>query len=260
MSRTRLIARLDVKGPKLVKGIHLEGLKFIGDPQEFARKYYQHGIDEIIYLDAVASLYGRESLLEVVRHTAKSVFIPITVGGGIRSVDDATEVLRAGADKVSINTGAVKNPKLITEIAKRYGTQCAVLSVDVRKIEKGKWEVFIENGRERTGIDALEWICQGVKHGAGELLLTSIDQEGTRKGFDLELIKTVTALIDIPVIASGGMNTTEDLIKVVQQSGADAVAMADVLHHNRLSLAEIRANSIKAGLNVRPFFESKSEP
>lgn len=252
MARVRLISRLDVKGPNLVKGIHLEGLRPIGDPQQYAQRYYREGIDELIYIDAVASLYGRDSLLDVVRHTVKHVFVPITVGGGIRSVADATEALRAGADKVAINTGAVRNPQLISDIARRFGSQCMVLSIDVRRRTTGGWEVFVENGRERTGMDALKWVKEAVTLGAGELLLTSIDQEGTRRGFDQELIFAVAGSVSIPMIVSGGMGTLQDAVNAAK-AGADGIAMADVLHRNRLALGDIRDHALRAGLDVRPF-------
>ncbi|RXK55714.1 imidazole glycerol phosphate synthase subunit HisF [Oleiharenicola lentus] len=253
MRSIRLIARLDIKGPNLIKGIHLEGLRVIGVPNEYALKYYAQGVDELIYMDCVASLYGRNHLGEIVRAAAKDIFVPMTVGGGIRSVADATEILRCGADKVAINTAAVANPQLISDIARRFGSQCMVLSIEAKQIGADRWEVYTDNGREKTGLDVIEWVKRGVQMGAGEILLTSIDREGTRKGFDSALVKAVTTEVNVPVIASGGMGKDADLVKVVLEGGADAVAMADILHYNRSDLLKIRATAQAAGLSVRSY-------
>jgi imidazole glycerol-phosphate synthase subunit HisF len=253
VGNVRLIARLDIKGPNLIKGIHLEGLRVVGDPQAFARRYYEEGADELIYMDIVASLYQRNSLKDIVSRTARDVFIPLTVGGGIRSVDDVRDILRAGADKVAINTAAVRRPELITEVARRFGSQCMVLGIEAKKRAGGNgWEAFTDNGREHTGLDVVEWAKRATSLGAGEILLTSVDQEGTRKGFDVELVKAVEEATRVPVIASGGMGTPEHLVDVCKRGGADAVAMADVLHYKRLRLPEIREHARAAGLNVRP--------
>jgi cyclase len=253
MRNIRLIARLDIKGPNLIKGIHLEGLRIIGSPKEHALRYYHDGIDELIYMDCVASLYGRNHLGEIVKAATKNIFAPITVGGGIRSIDDATNILRLGADKVAINTAAVANPILITNIARRFGCQCLVLSIEAKQISQDSWEVYTCNGRERTGLDVVKWAKQAVSMGAGEILLTSIDKEGTRKGFDVSLVKAVSAEINVPIIASGGMGKPEDLLNVVNEGGADAVAMADILHYKRKEISEIRAVAIEAGLGVRKY-------
>lgn len=251
MSGIRLIARLDIKGPNLIKGIHLEGLRVIGDPQEYARYYYEQGADELIYMDSVASLYGRNNLHDIVSRAAQDLFVPLTVGGGVRSVDDVREILRVGADKVAINTAATKRPELITEVARKFGSQCMVLSIEAKRQRDGGWTVYTDNGRERTDMDVLEWACRGVELGAGEILLTSIDQEGTREGFDCELVRAVSDLVPVPVIASGGMGRVVHLLEVVENGHADAVAMADVLHYKRLSLPEIRAAALEAGVEVR---------
>lgn len=251
MRNIRLIARLDIKGPNLIKGIHLEGLRVIGSPNEYALKYYQQGADELIYMDCVASLYGRNHLSDIIKSAAKNIFIPMTVGGGIRTVDDVTEILRAGADKVAINTAAVENPKLISEIAQRFGSQCLVLSIEAKQISTNKWEVYTNNGREKTGIDVVDWVKQAVHLGAGEILLTSIDREGTRKGFDISLVKAVTEVVSVPVIASGGMGKMEDLLGVVNEGEADAVAMADIIHYNRATIGEIRSKALNSGLKLR---------
>lgn len=252
-NNTRLIARLDIKGQNLIKGIHLEGLRVIGSPNEHALRYYLQGADELIYMDCVASLYGRNHLGEIVRAAAQDIFVPMTVGGGIRSVDDATQVLRTGADKVAINTAAVANPKLITEISRRFGSQCMVLSVEAKQIAAGKWQVFTDNGREYTGLDVVEWVRKGVELGAGEVLLTSIDREGTRKGFDVDLVHAVTEAVSVPVIASGGMGEPSDVCEVITRGGADAVAMADILHYKRATVGDIRSVARSAGLNVRDY-------
>jgi len=251
MRNIRLIARLDIKGPNLIKGIHLEGLRVIGSPNEYALRYYNQGIDELIYMDCVASLYGRNSLGDIIKSAAQDIFVPMTVGGGIRSLDDATEILRCGADKIAVNTAAVKNPKLISDIAGRFGSQCMVLSVEAKNIAPERWEVYIDNGRERTNLDVVEWVQRGVSLGAGEILLTSIDQEGTRKGFDLSLVQSVTEKIAVPVIASGGMGCVEDLINVVTEGQADAVAMADIFHYERETVSNLRQAAILKGIEVR---------
>ncbi len=251
MKKTRLIPRLDIKGPNLIKGVHLEGLRVIGDPQEHARRYYEQGADELLYVDVVASLYGRNSLHEIVRHAAQDVFVPLTVTGGIRSVDDVRAILRSGADKIGINTAATKRPELVREVARKFGSQCMVLSIEAKRVAPGRWEAYTDNGRERTGLDVVDWAQRGVELGAGEILLTSIDREGTREGFDLQLLAAVSRVVSVPLIASGGMGRLEDVARAVNEGAADAVAMADMLHYKRHTLGEIRAASRAAGLNVR---------
>lgn len=251
MPKLRLIARLDVKGQNLIKAIQLEGLRVMGDPQAFAKAYYEAGVDELIYMDIVASLYGRNNLIDIVRHTAEHVFIPLTVGGGIRSIEDVTQLLRAGADKIAVNTAAVHRPELITDIAMKYGSQCVVQSIEAKMTGPGKWEAYTDNGREPTGLDVVEWAVRGMELGAGEILVTSVDREGTRKGFDVELVRAISHAVSIPVIASGGMGSIQDMIDVVKAGDPDAVAMADVLHYKRLTLAEIRQAAIDAGFDVR---------
>ena len=235
----RLIARLDIKGPNLIKGVQMEGLRVMGDPYDFARRYYEAGVDELLYIDIVASLYGRSKLTEVVRRTAQDVFVPMTVGGGIRSIEDVTELLRAGADKVAINTAAVARPDLIAEVANRFGSQCMVLSIEAKSQTPGKWEVYTETGREHSGLDVVEWARRGVALGAGEVLVTSIDREGTRKGFDTDLIKAIAGAVEVPVIASGGYGAAGDLTAALG-AGADAVAVADALHYGRVTLGALR--------------------
>jgi cyclase len=253
MRKIRLIARLDIKGPNLIKGVHLEGLRVIGSPNEHARRYYAQGADELIYMDCVASLYGRNSLDDLVRQAAENIFVPLTVGGGIRSVEDARRLLRCGADKVAVNTAAVARPALVEEIAQSFGSQCMVLSVEAKQIAPGRWEAYTDNGRERSGRDAIEWVTRAVALGAGEILLTSIDREGTRRGFDVDLVRAVTREVSVPVIASGGMGKPEHLVEVVTVGEADAVAMADILHYGRATIAQIRMTAEDAGLQVRHY-------
>jgi cyclase len=249
----RLISRLDIKGPNLIKGVHLEGLRVIGDPQDYAHRYYEQGADELIYLDVVASLYGRNHLSEIIKRAVKNIFVPLTVGGGIRSVEDVGQILRSGADKVAVNTAAVADPKLITQIAKTFGNQCMVLSVEAKQRSNKEWEVLTEGGRERSGRDVVEWVKEAVDRGAGEILLTSVDREGTRKGFDVNLLREVIQSVDVPVIASGGMGGPEHAIDAVNNGGADAIAMADILHYGRATVADIRNVCRSAGLKVRSY-------
>lgn len=248
----RLIARLDVKNSNLIKGVNLEGLRIVGNPRESALKYYREGIDEIIYIDCVASLYGRNSLLQLVKETTQDVFVPITVGGGIRTLEDAQNALRSGADKISINTAAVRNPELLTKISKEFGRQALVASIEARKINEKNWEVLVENGRERTGLDVEDWARECEHLGAGELLLTSVDNEGTFRGFDIELVKSVASKVKIPVIASGGMGRVTDINHLVVETGVHAVAIAGVLHYGRVNIQSIRDHLMHSGINVRP--------
>ena len=187
----RLIARLDIKGPNLIKGVQLEGLRVLGDPREFAIEYYNAGIDELLYMDIVASLYGRNNLLTTVERTAEEVFVPLTVGGGIRSLSDVRAILNSGADKVAVNTAAMRNPRLLREIADTFGSQCVVLSVEAKRQQSGEWEAYTDNGRERTGRSVIEWISEATRNGVGEVLITSVDREGTRRGLDLDLLRRV---------------------------------------------------------------------
>jgi cyclase len=251
MRNLRIIPRLDIKGPNLIKGIHLEGLRVMGDPQEFALRYYEEGADELVYIDIVASLYMRNNLSDIIRRAAERVFIPITVGGGIRSVDDAKHILRSGADKVAINTAAIARPELISDVSRKFGSQAMVLSIEAKQIAPGKWEAYTDNGRERTGLDVIHWVKRGVELGAGEILLTSVDREGTRRGYDIDLVRQVSQAVPVPVIASGGMGAIEHMVEAATTGLADAVAMADVLHYNRMSLREIRAAALNDHLPVR---------
>ncbi len=227
--KIRLIARLDVKDENLVKGIQYEGLRKLGKPNDFAVRYYAGGIDELVYLDTVASLYGRNNLGDVLRQCAQNVFIPITAGGGLRSTDDVRELLRCGADKAAINTAAVRDPALITRVADAFGSQCMVLSIQAKRTANG-WEAYCDNGREHTGLDAVEWAAEGERRGAGEILLTSVDCEGLRRGMDAALIEAVRARVTIPVIAAGGAGSAADVVRATR-AGADAVAVGSLLHY-----------------------------
>ena len=230
----RIIPRLDIKGPNLVKGIHLEGLRVLGKPEYFARYYYENGADELIYMDAVASLYGRNSLLEIVERTARETFIPLCVGGGLRSVDDIRMVLRAGADKVSINTAAIRRPELIREASRSFGSSTIVIGIEAYRHSDGNYEPYINYGRDRTGLDAVEWAIRAVEMGAGEILLTSINQEGTGKGFDIELIRRIAEAVPVPVIAHGGAGKLSDIYEAIVDGRADAVSIASILHYQCL--------------------------
>lgn len=250
MQHVRIIARLDIKGPNLIKGIHLEGLRVVGDPHAHAVRYYREGADELLFIDIVASLYQRNNLSDIIKRAADQVYVPITVGGGIRSLDDVSTMMHSGADKVAINTAAIARPALIGEVARRYGSQCMVLGVEAKRVAPGRWEAYTDNGRERTGRDVVEWVKQAVDLGAGEVLLTSVDQEGTRKGFDLPLVQAVCDVVNVPVTASGGFGRAEDL-GAVAATGVSGIAIADALHWNRMSLAEIKRHAREAGLDLR---------
>ena len=228
----RIIPRLDIKGPNLVKGIHLEGLRVLGKPESAARYYYENGADELIYMDVVASLYGRNSLTDIINKTSKEIFIPLTVGGGLRSIDDIRTVLSAGADKVSLNTAAINNPQLITEASRRFGSSTILISIEAIRKPEGSYEAYTDNGREKTGLDVMDWAKRSVELGAGEIMLTSIDQEGTGKGFDLELTRRISESVSIPVIACGGAGKIEHIYDAIRKGKAEAVSIASILHYN----------------------------
>lgn len=254
MGNLRLVARLDIKGASLVKGIQLEGLRKLGDPSAFARKYYQAGIDEILYIDIVASLYQRSSIFELVETATRDIFVPITVGGGLRGIEDVGQALKRGADKVAINTAAIQDPGLVTAIARRYGSQCMVLSIQAKRSAAGRWEAYCNNGREHTGLDVVDWAKRGSELGAGEILLTSVDREGGGKGMDQELVQAVCAAVSIPVIAVGGVRNAEDIAQAYS-AGASAVAMAHALHYERVTLPGLRQELIGREIPVRAISE-----
>lgn len=236
MLNIRIIPRLDIKGPNLVKGIHLEGLRVLGKPEDFARYYYENGADELFFQDTVASLYDRNSLHEIITKTAKEIFIPLTVGGGLRTIDDIRNVLRAGADKVAINTAAIKNPYFIREASLKFGSSTIVVAIEAIKNTDGKYLAFTDNGREHSGLEAVAWARKAEELGAGEIVITSVDKEGTGEGYDLELIKSVSNAVSIPVIAHGGASSPEDIVRAVQIGNADAVAIASILHYSAMQL------------------------
>jgi cyclase len=242
----RLIPRLDIKGPNLVKGIHFEGLRVLGKPESFAKFYYEHGADELIYMDAVASLYGRNSLLDIVEKTAREIFIPLTVGGGLRTVDDIRKVLRAGADKVSLNTAAIARPEIVREASRAFGSSTIVVSIEAIRKANGQYEAYVDYGRQKTGVDAVQWALRAVELGAGELMVTSIDREGTGKGFDLDLTRRISESVSVPVVAGGGAGTIQDIYDVIAQGGADAVALASILHYEYIK----RENSANADYSL----------
>ena len=227
----RIIPRLDIKGPNLVKGVQLEGLRVLGKPELFARYYYEHGADELIYMDVVASLYGRNSLLDIIERTSKEIFIPLTVGGGLRSVDDIRTVLRAGADKVSLNTAAMRCPELIKEASRRFGSSTIVVSIEAKEQPDGTYEAYTDNGREKTGVDVFTWAVRVAELGAGEILLTSIDREGNGVGFDVDLTRKIAESVPIPVIACGGAGQVSHISDVIALGKADAVSVASMLHY-----------------------------
>jgi imidazole glycerol-phosphate synthase subunit HisF len=240
LKKNRVIARLDIKGPNLIKGINFEGLKVIGSPVEFAEQYYHNGIDELIYIDTVATLYGRNNLLQLVKEVGKKVFIPITVGGGIRTIEDARSFLNAGADKIGINTAAVQNPKILKEISSRFGNQCVVLIIDAKKIRENYWEVFTENGREKTGKNVIEWAKEADSLGIGEVLITSIDKDGTQKGPDIDLVKEVKKVIDVPLIVSGGIGKINHIESLFLETKNYNFAIGTALHKKTLKISEIK--------------------
>lgn len=252
MLRKRVIPCLDVTKGRVVKGVNFVNLTDEGDPVELAQRYVAEGADEICFLDITASSDNRATMLDVVRRTAEHVFVPLTVGGGIRAVDDMRAALRAGADKVSVNTSAVENPDLIDECAAAFGSQCVVLAVDARRTgPRDSWEVVIHGGRTPTGLDAIEWIIEAVRRGAGEILLTSMDRDGTKDGYDLELLEAVRAAVSVPVIASGGAGTIEHCIDALQPGRADAVLAASIFHRSEIGIMDLKSGLVEAGLAAR---------
>jgi imidazole glycerol-phosphate synthase subunit HisF len=251
MLRRRVIPCLDVAGGRVVKGTRFVDLTDEGDPPELAARYAAEGADELVFLDISAAPEGRGTLLEIVERTARRAFIPLTVGGGVRSVDEMRDVLRAGADKVSLNTAAVADPELVAACARRFGSQAVVVAIDARRRPAGGWAVLVKGGRETTGLDAVAWASRAAKLGAGELLVTSIDRDGTQAGFDTDLLAEITASVRVPVIASGGAAGPDDFVAAVRQGGADAVLAASIFHRRIHSIASVKAAMAAAGLPVR---------
>jgi cyclase len=245
----RIIPRLDIKGPNLVKGVHLEGLRVLGKPSAFARHYYEEGADELVFMDVVASLYGRNSLLEIVEQTANEIFIPLVVGGGLRSISDIRDVLRAGADKVTLNTAAVGRPEFITEASRQFGSSTIVVSVEAMK-RGDRYEAFTDNGRERTGLDAIEWAVRAAELGAGELLVTSIEREGTGRGYDLELTRAIAERVEVPVVACGGAGKPSDVVDVLAV-GASAASLASMLHYDFVQHSKVNPVDFASDISLR---------
>ena len=255
MKNIRIISRLDIKGPNVVKGIHLEGLRVIGNPKEFAKYYYENGIDELLYMDVVASLYDRNSLKDIIENTADELFVPLTVGGGLRTLEDINDALRSGADKVCLNTAAIKNPNLIKQASEKYGSSTIVIAIEAIKNENGRYYAFIDNGREYTGKEVIEWVKEIQDFGAGEILLTSVDRDGTGLGFDIDLIKSIENHVSIPFIVHGGAGKMEDIKNLIQQTSIDAVALSSILHYSTIKTID-RINTINSGEGNKDFLKS----
>lgn len=251
MLTRRLIVCLDVRDGRVVKGVQFVGLRDVGDPVDLAVRYEAEGADELTFLDISASAEGRATLLDVARRTAEQLFIPLTIGGGVRSADDVAQVLRAGADKVSLNSTAVARPEVLTESAERFGSQCVVASIDAKREPDGRWRVYVKGGREATPLDALEWAQECVARGAGEILLTSIDSDGARRGYDLPLLRAVSHSVAVPVIASGGAGQASHLVDAVQIGGADAVLVAGILHDGVTTVQALKAAMQAAAIPMR---------
>lgn len=252
MLTKRIIPCLDVNMGRVVKGVNFVNLKDVGDPVEIATFYNEEGADELVFLDITASNEGRKTMIDVVKRTAEKVFIPLTVGGGISSLEDIKNILRAGADKVSLNSSAIKNPQLVKEASDKYGAQCVVVAVDAKmRDDKSGWNVFINGGRIDTGLDAFEWVKKAESLGAGEILLTSMDADGTKAGYDIALTNAVSSAVNIPIIASGGAGKIEDFFEVFDKSGADAALAASLFHYRELSIKEVKEYLNKKGVPVR---------
>ena len=251
MLAKRIIPCLDVRDGKVVKGVNFVGIREVGDPVECAMEYDRQGADEICFLDITATYEGRRTMVDVVRKTAEHVFVPLTVGGGIRSVEDFREILRAGADKVSVNSAAVKNPELISQAAEIFGSHCVVAAIDAKRDEKGNFKVVVHGGRKDTGLDAVEWAKRCQELGAGEILLTSMDTDGCREGFDLELLRAVCSVVSVPVIASGGCGRLEHFSQVFEETGADAALAASLFHFRELTVQEVKEHLAEHEIPVR---------
>ena len=256
MPSARVIPCLDVAGGRVVKGINFVSLRDAGDPVELARIYNAEGADELVFLDITASSDARDTIYDVVAATAEQVFIPLTVGGGVRSVEDVRRLLGAGADKVALNTAAVARPDVLSEAAGAFGRQCVVAAIDAQARGDGTWQVVVKGGREPTGLDVVDWAQQCEARGAGEILLTSMDRDGTKAGFDLELLRAVTDRVEVPVIASGGAGTAAHMTEAVRDGGVTAVLAASIFHFGELRIAEVKAHMAAAGLPVRPVEEA----
>lgn len=249
--KIRIIPRLDIKGPNVVKGIHFEGLRVLGTPASLVTQYYMEGADEILYMDIVASLYGRSIDLDQLKHASEGIFIPITVGGGIRSVNDINNVLRSGADKVAINTYATSHPEFLKEAVETFGAQAIVLSVEAKKQPDGGWEAYTDGGRERTGRNVIKWIREAISMGVGEVIISSIDRDGTRKGYDLDLVEIVTDFVPVPVIVHGGAGTLDSILEVTENGKVDAVSASSIFQYNDYKIRDVKSFLSKKSVRVR---------
>ena len=250
MITKRIIPCLDVRDGRVVKGVNFEGLHDVSSPVELARYYSEHGADELVFYDITASVEGRTLFTDILTRVASEIFIPLTVGGGINTLEDFDRVLKCGADKVSVNSGAIRNPGIIGEAAKKYGDQCVVLSCDIKRVD-GKFMLFAKGGRENTGIDALDWIVRGVKNGAGELVINSIDTDGVKNGFDLELLGAVASLVSVPIIASGGAGNKEDFMELFRHKGMDAGLAASIFHTKQVDIKDLKRYLRENGVEMR---------
>lgn len=251
MPKVRIIPRLDIKGPNVVKGIHCEGLRVVGNPKELAYRYYKDGADELLCMDIVASLYQRNFDFNLLRSLSDGIFIPITAGGGIRSINDINNALRAGADKVAINTYALKNPEFLNEAAKKFGSQCIVLSIEAKKKDDGAWEAYTDGGRERTGVDVIQWAKKTIKLGVGEIILTSIDYDGTKKGYDIDLISAISSFSPIPLIAHGGANGPNSFFDVLKKCRLEGLSAASIFHYKDYSVKDVKKYLLNKNLPIR---------
>lgn len=251
MLKKRIIPCLDVKDGRVVKGVNFVNLTDVGDPVDSARAYYEAGCDELVFLDITATSDNRETTVDMVRRVADQVFIPFTVGGGIRSVEDMNKMLKAGADKVAVNSSALANPQLIADCAQKFGNQCVVAAIDAKKMADGSWHVFVAGGRKDTGMDLIQWAQEVVALGAGEILLTSMDKDGTKSGFDLEMLNRVAEVVDVPIIASGGAGNIEDIVEVFDKTTATGALAASIFHFGEVNIGDTKQALANAGIEVR---------
>lgn len=251
MAKVRIIPRLDIKGSNVVKPVMTEALKIVGNPHDLARRYYTEGADELIYMDIVASLYGRNLDLDQLKKVTEGIFIPITVGGGIRSIGDINNALRSGADKVAINTYAITHPEFLEEAVKTFGAQCIVLQVDAKKQSDGRYESYTDGGREKTGREVVSWVKEAIEMGVGEVMIASIDRDGTKDGYDIDLVRSVNSFAPIPVIVHGGAGSLESILAVIDEGQADAVSASSIFHYRERTVSEVKKFLGKNGVNVR---------
>lgn len=251
MGNIRIIPRLDIKGPNVIKGVHMEGLRIVGNPKDLAYRYFIEGADEIIYMDNVASLYQRNIDFDLLKSVCENIFIPFTVGGGIRSISDINNALRAGADKIAINTYAIRHPEFIEDAVKKFGSQCIVLSIEAKKIRDGQWEAYTDGGREHTGVDVVSWAKKAIELGVGEIMIMSIDRDGTKKGYEHKLIQAITSFSPVPVITHGGAMDPKSIHDVIAQCHPDAISASTIFHYKHNTIGEIKQHLQNNSINVR---------